>query len=211
MRTLLTIILLFVTESVSYQQSILNPIIVSYNSEEFVDFWEAYNHVRKWEGNYSNLPFDKGGETYGGITRNFNKGWNGWEDFDKHKQDCVVYWNKHIPELEKWVEDYYYTRWVNDGYDLLNNQAIANYLFDYRNTGIIAYKHVNQILKSKGYKVDVTYNMDNNTINALNNIPSEIFIKDLRRVRKNYYYGVVERNPQLKIYLNGWIKRANDL
>lgn len=144
MKKILTILLLCVAVETSYELGI------EYKIEKTISFRKAYNHVRKWEGNYSNLEFDKGGETYGGIARNFNKQWNGWYVIDKHKKDCTVYWNKHIPEVEEWVLDYYYEIWINDNYYLIKNQTIANYIFDYRNTGIIAYKHVQLVLQEQG-------------------------------------------------------------
>jgi lysozyme family protein len=208
MKTILTILLLFVAVETSYEQ---NLSFININFEPKVSFKTAYNHVRKWEGNYAYLPYDKGGETYGGIARNYNKNWDGWSLLDRHKKDSTVFWNKKIPELEKWVVDYYYNVWINDGYYLLKDQLIANYIFDYRNTGNVAYKHVQLVLQQHGYPIKITGKMNTETINALNNINSLIFILHLQELRKEFYLKVVNRKPEMNIYLRGWLNRTNDI
>lgn len=41
------------------------------------DFNIAYNPVRTFEGDWCNVPGDKGGETYAGIARAFFPDWPG--------------------------------------------------------------------------------------------------------------------------------------
>jgi lysozyme family protein len=207
MRTILTILLLFIVVETSYEQDL--SLIIT-NFEPKISFKTAYNQIRKWEGNYAYLPYDKGGETYGGIARNYNKNWDGWNVLDKYKKDSIVSWNKKIPEMEKWVIDYYYNIWIEDEYYLLKNQLIANYVFDYRNTGVIAYRHVQYILQQHGYPVKITGKMNTETINALNKINPLIFILHLQELRKEFYLKVVDRKPEMNIYLRGWLNRAND-
>jgi lysozyme family protein len=175
----------------------------------FKKFLKAYKHVRKWEGNYSNLAYDKGGETYGGITKNFNPNWTGWEELERYKKDSVISWNEYIPDMERHTIQYYYDIWMKHGYYRIKEPVVANYVFDYRNTGIVAIKHIQQVLYEHGYNVKITKVMDDNTIDAINKINPIIFILHLQEVRKNFYISVAERNPDLEIYLKGWIRRAN--
>ena len=51
MKSILTLLLVLVTFEVSFEYT-LPPS----NKVQTV-FWEAYDHVRKWEGNYSYLPY----------------------------------------------------------------------------------------------------------------------------------------------------------
>ena len=174
-------------------------------------FLESYKHVRKWEGNYSWLKDDIGGETYAGIARKFNKDWEGWEVLDEYKEDSVVYWNKRIEDLEMHVMEYYYSVWINDGYHKIENETVRDYLFDYRNAGKIAYIHTKKVLDEMGFCVSSGSTMDDVTINAINKSNPEIFIERLQRIRKTYYEGVADRKPEMKKYLKGWINRANNI
>lgn len=207
MKRILTILLLLVTFEVSFEYTL--PASPSNNLQ--TAFWEAYDHVRKWEGNYCYLPYDKGGETYGGITRNFNKYWDGWTVLDQYKEDSSVYWNKKIPNLEELVIEYYYNIWIDDNYYLIKDPIIAIYIFDYRNTGRISYKHVQTVLREHGYKIENTGKLDAQTIAALNQINPLIFVLHLKELRKEFYIEVAERNPNLRRYLKGWVSRANDI
>lgn len=203
---LLTVVTLFITTRIMKEQKIEMP-----NTNYFPEFVKAYEKIRKWEGNYAFLEFDKGGETYAGIARNANEDWIGWEVLDEHKRDSSVYWNKKIEELEHYVISYYYNVWVRDGFYKIEDPFIRDYVFDYRNTGPIAYRHVKEVLVEMGYDVGNRATLDKKTIDALNKVNSIIFIERLVETRKSYYERVVGRNPDLKIYLKGWVKRANDI
>lgn len=178
---------------------------------QFEKFMKAYEHVRKWEGNYSNLIHDSGGETYAGITRKFNGEWDGWEELDKYKKSNNVKWNSFIPEMEVHVKSYYYNEWKKGHYDQINDQTVAAYLFDYRNTGIIAIKHAQQILIRHGYKIKLNFRMDINTVTAINKMNPKIFLDELMESRKDFYYNVTVKKPEMEIYLKGWINRAESI
>lgn len=201
----LTLIFLFYSiTNINKEKDLINDYF-----QQYQNFLRAYKHIRKWEGNYSNLPFDKGGETYGGITKNYNPNWIGWNELERYKRDSVVCWNQHIPQIEQHVRDYYFDIWMKDGYHKIKEPLVANYIFDYRNTGTIALKHIQQVLNYHGHNVKMTKKMDEQTISAINKINPIIFILHLQEVRKEFYTSVADRNPDLGRYLNGWINRAN--
>jgi lysozyme family protein len=177
----------------------------------YKDFLVAYRGIREWEGNYANLEFDKGGETYGGIARNFNKKWEGWETIDDHKFWNTVKWNDSIPSVETQVEEYYWNIWNRDMYYLIKEPLVRNYMFDYQNSGPVAYKHMKYVLNYHGYKVGNSANMDIKSIHALNTINPLIFVLHLKEVHMDFYTRVADRNPDLKIYLRGWLRRAQDI
>jgi lysozyme family protein len=174
-------------------------------------FIYAYENLRKWEGNYSLLTYDKGGETYGGITRFFNPEWIGWEEIDRVKNDSTIEWNTRIESVEKYVKDYYYNVWFIEGFNKIREPLVAIYLFDYRNTGPISYKHLNKVLKNNGYDVSIKFELDQEIIDAINCMDPFTLVSDLKEIRKEYYERVARRNPELEIYLNGWINRASSI
>lgn len=77
------------------------------------------------EGLYSNVPADRGGETYAGITRLYNPEWRGWAIIDGQEQTT---WD----ELKEAVYDFYETKYKHlrlDEFDGLFPE-LAYYLFD---------------------------------------------------------------------------------
>ncbi len=71
------------------------------------------------EGAYSNVPGDRGGETYVGISRVENPAWNGWALVDKHR--CDPTFPKSLgadPALSALAESFYdATYWTPAGCD----------------------------------------------------------------------------------------------
>ena len=70
---ILIIILLLLPYISSIESPAENIETIYYNS--FASFNQSYDLIRQWEGNYVNHPFDKGGITYGGITKKYNPNW----------------------------------------------------------------------------------------------------------------------------------------
>lgn len=56
------------------------------------------------EGGYANVPGDRGGETYRGISRKFHPQWDGWETLDNRKP---IPHNRIFDDLESRVEQFY--------------------------------------------------------------------------------------------------------
>ena len=181
------------------------------NHNYFPEFMRSYLHLREWEGNYAHLDYDRGGETYAGIARNFNRNWDGWEVIDEHKRDSSIHWNKEIKEVEEHVIQYYYQIYLKEKFYKIKDQFIRTYLFDYRNSGTIAYRYMKEVLNHHGFQVGNNAVLDEKSIDALNKINPIIFILHLKEVRKEHYERVAEKNPELEIYLKGWINRANHI
>jgi lysozyme family protein len=179
--------------------------------EQYSDFKTAYLHIRKWEGNYGKYWQDPGGETYGGIARNYNKDWYGWKIFDIYKSRRELKNGDNIPELEFWVIDYYLTIWLKDGYSKITNQKVATYLFDYRNSGPIAYVHTKRVLVNMGYIIDTQSTIDDRFIHIINNVNPDLFVKNLQKIRMTYYVRTVKKHPEQLIFIEGWLNRVYDI
>jgi lysozyme family protein len=175
------------------------------------DFRTALNVVSIHEGYYNYDPHDKGGETYAGITRRWNRKWYGWKHIDAHKKINKVKWlarNYHIAELDHWVLDYYLTIWINESFDHINSQVIANYLFDLRvNTGrfaTVAQNAVNHL----GDSVTVDGRIGSATINAINNADSLALLSTLVIARQKIYRRIVANDRNQQRYLQHWLQRS---
>src|SRR6187551_1301364 len=88
------------------------------------------------EGGYAFNKSDHGGETYGGIARNYWPNWSGWALVDKGKQVT-----KTVPLLNQWLKAngidahlskfYKQNFWDVNKLDLFNDQQLANNVYDF--------------------------------------------------------------------------------
>lgn len=102
------------------------------------DFNIAYNPVRTFEGDWCNVPGDKGGETYAGIARAFFPDWPGWHFIDAAKahpsfQQGSLAFSRHLttlPNLEDLVTAFYRVQWWDKMGLARWPQLVANELFE---------------------------------------------------------------------------------
>lgn len=131
------------------------------------DFITAYKKkTAPFEGGYSFVPGDNGGETYMGISRKFHPKWDGWPIVDRHKP------LKHgeiikSDMLAKMVMKFYMkTYWDAVGGDKIKDQNIAEWLFDF---GVNAGKRTSIKKIQKILNIPITGKVDETTIDAINN------------------------------------------
>lgn len=91
----------------------------------------AYKKTGGFEGGWNHVKGDKGGETYKGIARNFWPTWEGWKIVDKNKplkHGAIIKNN----ELDQHVMNFYKKQfWDVVGGDEIEEQNIANTLYDF--------------------------------------------------------------------------------
>ena len=96
--------------------------------------------------------------------------------------------------------------------DKLNNQDLANQIFDWRVTsGANAIKGLQTVLNSFGKKLKVDGGFGEGTYNALISLPLNDVLDRYVAVRKSYYYTLHQSDPVkwgTNVY-NSWIKRTN--
>lgn len=191
------------------------PLLTVFSKTETrkAQFLLAYEKIRNHEGNYSNHFSDKGGETYGGVARTFNRGWYGWRHIDKAKRKLgSLTQNYKIEEVELWVLDYYLDIWVKEHFYEIRDQDIANYIFDFRINVIGSIRSVQKVLIKLGEnQVEVTGVLDATTIRAINKLNPDILLISLRDRRIKLYEHIVAKNKTQQIFLKGWLDRANNI
>lgn len=110
------------------------------------DFKQAYDKIMNFEGFYSDVQGDPGGETWKGVARNYNPKWKGWSIIDAVKltipsstTNYLKRLNSDLNEnhtLERMVQEVYKTRYwdVFLGDQIVSShsmvQLIADELFD---------------------------------------------------------------------------------
>jgi lysozyme family protein len=182
------------------------------------DFKTAYKITMAHEGGYANNPNDTGGETWKGIARKKHPDWSGWQLIDKAKQSNFPANLYSVSGLQELVEKFYKVKfWDYLKLDLINNQKIANELFDTAvnmGQGIAALflqRSLNVSNRSgKDYPdLQVDGNIGPVTINAVNNHPRpEVLFKVLNTLQGARYVTICENNPTQEIFLNSWLSRV---
>lgn len=184
------------------------------------DFEPAYYNTLSHEGGYVSKEVaasiaDPGGETYKGIARNYHKDWAGWKIIDayklahgtKTKFNGVTYIGiKHgtviddpkLNELhKKHIKKYF---WDANNLSKINNQTLANFLFDigYGSGTTTAAKHLQYVLK--GAIVDGVIGAK--TIELANKADQNQLFLALKKYRVNWLNKYLSGKSYLKVLLD---------
>lgn len=183
----------------------------------------ALKFVLENEGDYSNHPNDKGGETFMGISRVYHPAWDGWKIIDEAKEELSPYSIEFRDYLTK--QHIYYK--VNDFYknnfwkplmlDKIKLQRIAIKIFDMGvNLGVPRTASIVQTcLNAMSHGVDSELRVDNiigpltvNLINEFTKNDEGDFLLKLLTLQQGYIYmKLVQNNSTQKKFLKGWINR----
>jgi lysozyme family protein len=175
------------------------------------DFLTAYNkYIRPNEGGYVNNPNDKGGETYAGIARNFHPNWEGWTVIDFEKRTRGLKFNQLIPDIDYMVEDFYRAMWDKYRLSEIQNQQIADFMFDF-----IVHSSstaVKKIQTAAGVTADGV--IGNMTLGAINTASATIsgaksLLNKMIEQRELLFKAIVARDPTQGEFLAGWNSRLN--
>ena len=166
-------------------------------------------------------PLDRGGMTWGGIARNYHPDWTGWEIIDraaKLGRDLTVQERRAIDRLR---HDFYRNGyWAPAGCDRVNNQAIANELFEQavHQTPHHSTRRLQRVLNAmnRGEKRWPDLVVDGRFGNATNTALDAALAggyADIVWSMLNHLQGVnrledIEQNPAQEAFSIGWFRRA---
>lgn len=182
------------------------------------NYQKSFELTFEREGGYVNHPNDRGGETLFGISRRYHPDWVGWKTVDMVKPYCteeegtkeyereLTSYLKSNEVIVKQKLEFYKDRFWNPLLlDEIKDQDVANAIFD------AAVNHDPRDAAKMAQKcLDVIIDgiMGTITIDALNLKNKTQFLRDFTKTRIQYYKKIVERNPNQKVFLDGWIRRA---
>lgn len=171
------------------------------------DFSTAYKtYVKPWEGGYSLVAADKGGETYAGIARKFHPTWEGWSYIDIKKSmfpNKRIPQNHFFPDIEYMVTAFYKAMWDRNLFGQINNQQVASLLYDYYvNSGSYAIKAVQRLV---GTTADGA--MGPKTIAAINAANQSQLHDALKKQRGEHYEALIRADSSQEIFRKGWFAR----
>lgn len=162
-------------------------------------------YIKPAEGGYANVTGDKGGETYGGIARNYWPAWSGWPLIDKKKAAAggTIKRGTIFPDLDASTRQFYLDWWNKGMFSQIASQDIANLLFDYNvNSGATAIKAIQRLVGSGPDGV-----MGPATVSAINSANTTKLYNDLLAQRKGLYQSIVANDPSQQVFWNGWMNR----
>lgn len=171
------------------------------------EFKPAFEKVIANEGGYGNDPDDPGGETYKGIARKMNSGWLGWHIIDLLKQQAGFPANldKNM-ELQEEVNAFYETQfWNRISGSLINEQAVANSIFDFAvNTGTVTSVSLAQLV----VEIPPDGVLGPDTAKRINAFDKDHFLAAFTVAKIARYVAIIKKRPTSRKYFWGWVLRA---
>lgn len=195
------------------------------------DFDIAYRKLATFEGEYSNDPDDKGGETYAGISRVYFPNWQGWQIIDEIKASISpsksALFGKACNEnlsLCSLVKTWYRHEWWDKLMLVEFEQSVADEIFE---------EAVNLGMSGCGKKLQTVCNAFNRgpygnqffsdlkidgaigpkTIRALKIILRYCIAKNivhaLNCMQGAHYLEVAAKNSSQRKFIAGWMKRTH--
>ncbi len=167
------------------------------------DFLAAFEKVIRAEGGYvlHNVPGDRGGMTYAGISRRAHPDWPGWTVIDAGGE----------PPAEL-VREFYRERfWGRILGDEITSQAVAETLYDFAvNAGVKPAAIIAQVVASKitGEALTPDGVVGPKTLAALNACDERLFVALYTIAKIARYCEIVRRDRSQAKFLLGWVSRA---
>jgi lysozyme family protein len=177
-------------------------------------FEQAFKITMKNEGGYSNNPHDHGGETWRGVARHFWPEWPGWKIIYDIKSVNPASLNAALAAdttLEDYVLAFYRANfWDTGSLDLINDQAVANQLFDAAvNMGAgtgAKFLQAGVNLLSPG-TLAVDGKIGKLSIAAANGLNGEQLYNAICNIRKQRYEHLIAANPSQAVFKDSWFSR----
>jgi lysozyme family protein len=159
------------------------------------EFSPAFNFLLPHEGGYSNNPYDHGGPTKFGIS-------------------ALSYPHINIHDLTLAEAEEIYRRdwWEKYGYGRIDDQEIANKVFDLSvNMGASrGHKILQEACNRCGAELKVDGGLGPKTVEAVNLATNpKAVVTGCAHSAADHYNEIAEAKPEMKVFLGGWLERAS--
>ena len=162
------------------------------------DFTPAFEKMIHDEGGYqlTDIPGDRGGQTYAGIARKPNPGWAGWQHIDR----------KDFGAATPLVREFYKANfWDRVRGDDIKEQAVAETIFNFAvNTGVGVAVKLAQVIV--GVAPDGAIGAK--TIERLYICSAEKFVPSYALAKIGRYAAICNKDRSQSKFLLGWINRT---
>lgn len=181
------------------------------------DFVPAFRKTLASEGGYVNDPYDRGGETFCGISRRHHPGWDGWAMVDAHlyrkgkAADLLGF-----PMLMEQVAEFYRKFfWERLHLERIKNQDVAEEVFDsaVNAGGSRAAKWLQHAcnlvgrasLVEDGIIGPITVETVNKTVADFG---AAAMLTTLKGLQFGHYHEIVMRDAMQLKFFRGWLRRV---
>jgi lysozyme family protein len=162
------------------------------------DFLTAFEKTIADEGGYqlTDIPGDRGGQTYAGIARKPNPDWAGWQYIDR----------KDFGSATPLVREFYKSNfWDRVRGDDIKEQAIAETIFNFGvNTGVGVASKLAQLIV--GTTPDGA--IGPKTVERLNICTTEKFLPAYTLAKIQRYVNICMKDRSQSKFLLGWCRRS---
>jgi lysozyme family protein len=176
--------------------------------------WEyALDNLLAHEGGYTNHERDRGGATIYGISLRYLKAAGLDFNFDGEIDIRDIQAMNRDDAAEIYKRDW----WDKYKYNLMRDDEIAAKALDLSvNMGP---KQAHKILQASTNKIrNINIEVDGiigpETLSTINLIidsgDSDLYLQEVRSSAEHYYINLAADNPELRVFLKGWINRAWD-
>lgn len=177
--------------------------------------------VLQQEGEWCNVPGDRGGETYRGIARKKWPMWFGWATIDHAKlnmvkqpeygSDAYKEWVKYLnrilaenPLLQKYVASFYKINFWHIIWDTFDRRLAAKVMNISVHSGMLW--GIKLLQRACGVEDDG--HIGKKTLSAINNMSTDELLKALTKVQAKYYADIIADDPDQKKFAKNWESRA---
>ena len=167
-------------------------------------FYSTIPLVLKYEGGFADNPNDRGGRTNMGVTQGF---------LDTYKERAGVNVDDVRYLKEEDAIELYRTEWNIYGFGKLDNSNAMKLVYDFAvNSGpLVAIKHLQRILNSKGKNLAVDGYIGENTNRAVNSVDEKWLVREIQKARAEHCDRIVDQDPKQREFIKGWFNRINDI
>jgi len=170
-------------------------------------FDTAIKKVLKHEGGYVDHKNDGGMATKYGISLRFIRQSN--TDLDLDGDGDIDADDIKKLTVEKAEEIYREKFWNPYNYDIITDPDVATKIFDITvNAGPRqSHKLVQRACNTKHKELAVDGLLGTQSLRAINQIGKDL-LPEICKVQADFYKSLVEKKPELKVFLKGWLRRA---
>lgn len=160
-------------------------------------FQKIFDYLLRVEGGYSDDKYDSGGKTKYGIIEKEARAYG----FKGDMRDLDIPFARSIYDRK-----YYHGNRLNE----VNDDRVALSICDWIvNSGNWGAKKAQYALNSLGFNLTVDGKIGNKTIEALNKVNPDEFLKIYHELQRDFYHSVVAARPTQRAFLKGWLNRVD--
>ena len=159
-------------------------------------FEKFLNYIFEVEGGYTNDENDRGGATNFGITEEEAREFGYTGDMRNLTKDFA----KNI-----YLKKYY----LGNKLDKILNDKVALSIFDWAvNSGRRGIKKAQIVANKFGANLIIDGIIGNKTLEAINSINPEAFLKEYHEMQRTFYKNLAARDDLQEGFLKGWLNRV---